>query len=235
VSIDGVPVADTAETQQSALAASDGVSHRFSVSAVDATGNVGPAAYAYLTLRDVTAPSIAGSFSAQATGATSIALAWAAASDNVAVVAYRLTRNGVPLPDLGGSATGFTDAGLLSGQTYTYTLTPVDAAGNAGPAATAAVSLKSLDVTAPSVPLDLRAVALSRRRISLSWAPSTDDYPGSLSYRVFRGRKRIATVTTLAYVDRPAVSGWYKYRVKAVDAAGNVSAFSVALWVKALP
>jgi hypothetical protein len=42
-------------------------------------------------------------------------------------------------------------------------------------------------------------------------------------------------VTSTGYVDRPSVSGWYKYRVKAVDAAGNVSAFSVALWVKALP
>jgi hypothetical protein len=79
----------------------------------------------------------------------------------------------------------------------------------------------------------LRAVALSRRRISLTWAASTDDRAGTLRYKVFRGRKRVATVTTLGYVDRPAVSGWYKYRVKAVDSAGNKSSFSVAVRIKA--
>jgi chitodextrinase len=158
---------------------------------------------------------------------------WSAATDNVGVVAYRLKRNGIRLPDLGPSAVTFADAGLTSGATYTYTLAAVDAAGNVGQAASVGVSLGSADVTPPTAPLDLRAVALSGRRISLTWAASTDDRAGTLRYRVFRGRKRVATVTTLGYVDRPAVSGWYKYRVKAVDSAGNVSSFSVAVRIKA--
>jgi fibronectin type 3 domain-containing protein len=233
VSIDGSPTATVFDIRLLALAVEDGVNHHFSVAALDAAGNVGPSVGTDLALPDVTVPSVAGSFSARATGATSVALAWAAATDNVGVDAYRLSRDGVPLVELGGSARSYTEAGLASSRSYTYTLTAVDAAGNQGGAVVAQVTLTAVDSIAPSVPLDLRAVALTRRRISLSWAPSTDNQPGSLSYRVFRGRKRIATVTTLSYVDRPAVSGWYKYRVKAVDAAGNVSSFSVAVWVKA--
>jgi chitodextrinase len=233
VSVDGLPVANTSATQQSGLVVSDGVRHVFSVSAVDGAGKVGPAAQASLTLPDVTAPSAAGSFSALATGASSVALSWSAATDNVGVTGYLLSRDGVRLAAVDSSIRGFTDTGATTNQAHTYTLIAIDAAGNRGATATAGATLVSTDVAPPSVPLDLRAVALSRRRISLSWGPSTDDQPGTLRYRVFRGRHRIATVTTTSYVDRPAVSGWYKYRVRAVDAAGNKSSFSVAVWVKA--
>jgi chitodextrinase len=233
VFVDGVVAASTSGIRLDGIAVSDGVVHVFSVAAVDAAGNVGPTAGMELALPDVTAPSTAVGFSAAPTGATSVALAWSAATDNVGVVAYRLKRNGIRLSDLGPSAVGLTDAGLTSGATYTYTLAAVDAAGNVGQAASVEVRVGSADVTPPTAPLDLRAVALSKRRISLTWAASTDDRPGSLRYKVFRGRKRVATVTTLSYVDRPAVSGWYKYRVKAVDSAGNVSSFSVAVRIKA--
>jgi osmoprotectant transport system permease protein len=45
---------------------------------------------------------------------------------------------------------------------------------------------------------------------------------------------RIATVTTTSYVDRPATAGWYTYKVRAVDAAGNRSAFSTTVSAKAV-
>ncbi len=233
VAVDDLAVATTTLTQLLALAVDDGVDHTFTVAAVDGAGNVGPAVSAHLSLPDVTAPSLAGSFSARATGPTSIALSWTAATDNVGVAGYRLLRDGAPLAELGGSARGYTDAGLASDASHTYTLMAVDGAGNLGPESVVQVKLTSVDVTAPSAPLGLSAVALSRRRISLTWQPSIDNQAGALSYRVFRGRIRIATVTTARYLDRPAVSGWYKYRVKAVDASGNVSSFSVAVWIKA--
>jgi hypothetical protein len=126
----------------------------------------------------------------------------------------------------------YTDFGVASGS-HTYSLAAVDAAGNVGATVDASVTLTNPDVTSPSVPLNLVATALSGRRISLTWSASTDDRPGVISYRVFRGRKRIAVVTSTSYLDRPALVGTYRYRVKAVDAAGNVSAFSIAVTVSA--
>jgi hypothetical protein len=82
------------------------------------------------------------------------------------------------------------------------------------------------DGTPPSVPQGLRAESQGYRRIALSWKPSTDDRAGTIRYRIFRNGVRIATVTTPSYVDRPATAGWYNYKVRAVDAAGNKSAFS---------
>jgi hypothetical protein len=50
--------------------------------------------------------------------------------------------------------------------------------------------------------------------------------PGPIDYAIFRGTKRIARVSDTSYVDRPASTGTYKYRVKAIDAAGNKSYFT---------
>ena len=233
--IDGALAVTTTATSLVGVAVSDGLGHLFAVDAVDGAGNVGQPATAELTLPDVTPPSGPGSFHATTTSATSIDLTWTAASDNIATVQYLVTRNGAPLADLDGSASGFSDAGLATDQTYTYTLTAVDAAGNAGPTMTTQATLVSIDVTPPSVPLNLSGIAQSGRRISLTWSASTDDRLGTIHYKVFRGRKRIATVSGTSFVDRPATVGWYRYRIRAVDAAGNVSSFSAAVWVKALP
>jgi chitodextrinase len=233
VSRDGAQVATTPNASYADAGLAQARTYQYSVTALDTATNSSVPLTGSIYLPDVTPPSAPGSFSALATGASSVALSWSAATDNVGVTGYRLSRDGVRLATVDGSIRAFTDTGATTNQAHTYTLIAIDAAGNRGATATAGVTLAATDVTPPSVPLNLRAVALSRRRISLSWAPSTDDQPGTLRYRVFRGRNRIATVTTTSYVDRPSVSGWYKYRVRAVDAAGNKSSFSVAVWVKA--
>lgn len=82
---------------------------------------------------DTTAPSSPGALTASAVGTAQLTLNWGAASDNVAVTGYRLTRDGTALP---GTVTGlsFTDTGLSPATTYSYTVQALDAAGNAGPA-----------------------------------------------------------------------------------------------------
>lgn len=85
---------------------------------------------------DTTAPSAPGTLTATGVGQTQLTLTWAAATDNVAVTGYRLTRNGTALP---GTVTGltFTDTGLSPATTYTYAVQALDAAGNVGPAGNA--------------------------------------------------------------------------------------------------
>jgi len=87
-------------------------------------------------------------------------------------------------------------------------------------------SIAQADVTPPSVPSELAGVSLGYRRVGLSWRPSTDDRTGTIRYRLFRNGVRIAKLTDTSFVDRPASPGTYRYKVRAVDRAGNKSAFS---------
>jgi chitodextrinase len=89
------------------------------------------------------------------------------------------------------------------------------------------------DTTPPSVPTGLKASA-SASSVALTWTPSTDNV-GVRGYRVLRNGVRIATVTGPSYVDTTvSPSTTYRYRVKAFDAAGNVSAASSRVIVTTL-
>lgn len=76
------------------------------------------------------------------THANHVSLMWSASSDNVGVTQYRVFRNGAQI----GTATGLTyeDMSVSAGQTYTYTVRAVDAAGNVSAASNA------LTVTTPT-------------------------------------------------------------------------------------
>jgi fibronectin type 3 domain-containing protein len=232
VSRGGVQIATTQQTQVVDSAAADGKLNSYAVRGFDAVGNVGPAVSASVTLPDVTAPS-APLLSATAGSSTSVQLKWTASTDNVGVTGYVVSRAGVAIASVGPGTTSYVDESLTLGRTYTYSVAARDAAGNVSTSLSATVALTTADVTPPSKPLGLVGQPLGRRRVSLTWQASTDDRQGTLRYQVFRGRRKIATVTETTYVDRPAKVGLYKYRVRAVDAAGNKSSFSAAIWVRA--
>jgi len=82
-----------------------------------------------------------------------------------------------------------------------------------------------VDTTPPAPPTNVRGESLGAREVRVRWTRSVDD-DGTMKYRVFRDGVRIATVSDAKYLDRPPSVGTYSYRLKAVDAAGNVSAFS---------
>lgn len=96
---------------------------------------------------DSTPPSTPGTLTASGIGQTQLTLSWGAASDNVAVTGYRITRNGIALP---ANVTGlsFTDTGLSPGTGYTYTVQALDAAGNLGPAGNS-LSVTTVAANAP--------------------------------------------------------------------------------------
>ena len=214
----------------------DGYGYRYEVRAEDVAGNLGPTVAATPTtilLPDVTSPSAPGSLSLATATTSSASLSWTAATDNVAVTGYRVSRDGALRATLAAAARSFSESGLTSG-TYLYEVAAFDAAGNLGPAMSSSVSLASTDTTAPSVPQKLSGTARDGRYVELNWVASTDDRPGPIEYRVLRDGKRIATVTTTSYTDRPASAGSYNYKVRAVDGAGNKSAFSSIISVRAV-
>ncbi|MCY7326550.1 MAG: RICIN domain-containing protein [Microbacteriaceae bacterium] len=77
---------------------------------------------------DSTSPSTPGAPVASATTATGTSIAWPPSTDNVAVTAYGVYRDGVLLATVAGAA--FTDSGLTAATTYRYTIVARDAAGN---------------------------------------------------------------------------------------------------------
>ncbi|WP_339248780.1 discoidin domain-containing protein [Paenibacillus sp. FSL R10-2796] len=82
------------------------------------------------------------------------------------------------------------------------------------------------DTQAPSDPTNLTATATSSSQISLSWTPSTDNV-GVTGYRVLRGGLEVGTPTDTSFSDTGLTAATaYSYTVKAVDAAGNLSANS---------
>jgi len=89
------------------------------------------------------------------------------------------------------------------------------------------------DTTPPTAPTNLTATAASVTQINLSWTASTDNV-GVTGYKVERcsgascsNFAQIATPTATTFNDTgltPSTS--YSYRVRATDAAGNLSTFS---------
>jgi F5/8 type C domain-containing protein/fibronectin type III domain protein/calcineurin-like phosphoesterase family protein len=86
------------------------------------------------TSGDTQAPTTPTGLTAGTTTATSVALTWNAATDNVGVAGYDILRNGTTTAT---SATpSYTDTGLTPDTSYTYSVRARDAAGNASPDST---------------------------------------------------------------------------------------------------
>ncbi|GAB7036948.1 MULTISPECIES: PQQ-dependent sugar dehydrogenase [Catenuloplanes] len=128
------------DTTSATLPVVGGATWGWYVNARDAAGNVSQAGPTVTVTppfceADREAPTTPGGLSATATG-TTVALSWAAATDDVAVTAYVVHRDGEPVGTVTGSAanppaTSFTDSGLRPRTGYRYTVLARDAQGNA--------------------------------------------------------------------------------------------------------
>src|SRR5207249_1209094 len=100
-----------------------------------------------------TAPS--GLAGAASTGPPRVDLPWAAATDNVGVASYEISRDGVVL----GTSTGTTyrDTGVTSDTAYVYSVIALDGAGNRSAAGT--VSITTPDLAPPTAPATVTANA----------------------------------------------------------------------------
>src|SRR6266850_307509 len=91
----------------------------------------------------------------------------------------------------------------------------------------------SSDTTPPSAPTNLTATVVSSSQINLSWAGSTDNV-GVTGYSIERcpgsactNFSQISTAAGTSHLDNGlAANTSYRYRVRATDAAGNLSTYS---------
>ena len=206
-----------------------GQTYTYAVRAIDAAVNLGDATSVSVTI-DVSPPAAPASLSAQWLGGPSrVELTWPAATDDLGVAAYEVSRDGTALGTT--TATAFTDNAIAPSTTYSYSVVAIDGGGNRSDPVSAPVTTPD-DAVAPSKPSGLTGKAQSGpRRVKLAWSPSTDDV-GVTAYRVYREGVTIATVGVTNYTDT-TVAGRTKYRyaVSALDAVGNESPLSATVKV----
>jgi chitodextrinase len=177
-----------------------------------------------------TAPTLAASGTTQ----TTTNLSWTGATDNVAVTAYDVYKDGVFFGST--TSTTFAVSGLTTSTTYAFTVKAKDAAGNASVASNT-VSVTTLapvvDTTAPTAPT-LSASGTTLTATNLSWSGATDNVAVT-GYDVYRdGILLGSTATTTYFVSGLTASTIYAFTVKAKDAAGNISVSSNTVSVTTL-
>jgi len=132
--------------------------------------------------------------------------------------------------------TGFSDSGRTASTSYSYRVRAADAPGNLSNYSNTApiITLSGPDTTPPTAPSGLVATASSGTQIGLTWTASTDNV-GVTGYRIERctgascaSFAQIGTTTGATTFSNTGLtaSTSYSYRVRATDAAGNLSNFS---------
>jgi chitodextrinase len=218
--------------------------YSYQVRATDAAGNLSDySAVASATTPpppDSENPTAPGLLVATPTVDGQIDLSWGAAGDNVGVAEYLVERcSGLACAgfvQIGTtSGTSYSDSGLAAATSYSYRVRAADAAGNRGAYSNVAtaLTLAAPDTTPPTAPSNLVPTVTSPDRIRLNWTASVDDV-GVSAYLVERckgitctGFVQVAVVANSPYEDTGLEPNTpYRYRVRAKDAAGNLSLYS---------
>jgi mono/diheme cytochrome c family protein/chitodextrinase len=183
-----------------------------------------------LTVRDTTAPSRPTNVVASASSGYPV-LTWSASTDNVGVAGYIIYRstNGTQGAEVGrtsASVRQWTETSFQEKVKYTYSLKAFDSAGNLSTLSALRGVTASQAPTVPSLTL-----GLSSGKPQLNWTASTDNV-GVTGYVIYRSTtggtgSEIARTSSLSFRDATAVARrQYTYNVRAIDAAGNLSARS---------
>lgn len=184
---------------------------------------------------DLIAPTAPSNAAASNIGTTTATISWGASTDNVGVTGYRIYNGSSEIANTSGAlSAGLT--GLTADTTYNLTVKAFDAAGNLSNASNT-VTFTTLEVSGPDLepptaPSSLHVMGtVTHNSVPLMWNASTDNV-GVAAYQIFRDGTLLATVTgtTLQYTASALNSSTtYVFTVKAIDAAGNVSAASNSL------
>ncbi len=157
---------------------------------------------------------------------TSAYLSWAAATDNVAVTAYKIYQDDLFIGST--SNRNITINNLSSSTSYDYFVTAIDAAGNESSNSNVVTitTLTPSDTTPPSNPSNLTASNIGETSVDLSWSISSDNV-GVTGYHIYQdGALALSSSNNSATIPGLANSTLYNFYITAFDAAGNESAAS---------
>jgi poly(3-hydroxybutyrate) depolymerase len=174
---------------------------------------------------NVTGPAAPAGLTVTGTTDTSVSLSWSAVSG---AASYNVYRNGTKVNASAVTGTTYTDTGLASGTTYSYTVAAVDSSGSVGAQSTAVNATTTGTPAGPPAPTGLSVTGTTNTSVSLSW----NAVSGAASYNVYRNGTKVNTsaVTGTSYTDTGlTASTAYSYTVAAVDSSGTVGAQSAAV------
>jgi hypothetical protein len=163
---------------------------------------------------DTTAPSTPGGLHSTGTGPGSIALAWTASTDNVAVTGYRVYEGSTVTATATGTSVSVT--GLLAGSSHTFTVTALDAAGNES-GHSAAVTATAGSGTLPGVAAPYVDMGAWPTPVLTQLSASTGLKQFSLGFVV----NGAAACTASWFNAFDPASGWGKSDLDAIRAAGG--------------
>lgn len=177
-----------------------------------------------LAADDLTPPSSPTNLSASLNDSNQVDLSWDAASDDIGVTGYAVTRDNSIIAI--AAETNHLDVNTTASTTYAYAVVAFDAAGNVSTMSTATsitTATSSVDTTIPSAPMDLMATVASSTQINLSWTASSDDV-GVTGYNIYQDDAWIASTTATTHeVMNLTASTSYEFFVRAYDADANMS------------
>lgn len=124
--------------------AANGADTQFRVVAVDKAGNWSEPME--VTPGDTEAPSVPGIPVMTGHGTRSVSFQWTAATDNVAVYAYEIWRDGDKITEVGRDTLAYRDTGLTEDSVYQYQVFARDRAGNRSEAAEVSLSTAALTI-----------------------------------------------------------------------------------------
>src|SRR6266704_2180254 len=213
-------------------------SYNYRVRATDASNNLGPYSNTASATTPANAPTAPTNLTAAAAGPVQINLSWTASTETGGTISQYLIERctGATCSNflqVGTSpTTTFNDTGLLGSTTYSYRVRATDASNNfSAYSNTASATTAAPTFTAPS---NLTATAASSTQINLSWTAATETGGTIIQYLIERCQgsgcssfAQVATSTTSTFNDTGLLAGTtYSYRVRATDAASNLSPYS---------
>ena len=201
-----------------------GNSYTYTVTAFDADANESdPSLGVTAIINDTTPPTVPGGLAITSSSESAVVISWDAATDNIGVTGYRVYRGGTLMETV--TSVSYTDNTVSPVNSYTYTVSAIDAAGNAS-AQSSGVTANITDITPPSAPGGLTVTSTAPSSVSISWNAASDNI-GVTAYRIYREGAILETSLALSYTDSDLSPGYsYTYAVSAIDEAGNESALS---------
>jgi phosphodiesterase/alkaline phosphatase D-like protein len=218
-------------------------SYSYRIRATDAAANLGPyspvASATTQSIPDTQPPTAPGTPVLAVVSNSQINLSWSPATDNVAVTGYLVERcagaNCTTFAQIATpSTTSLNDTGLTAATSYSYRIRATDAAANLGPySPVATATTQAQDTQPPTAPGAPVLTVVSSNQINLTWSAATDNVAvtGYLVERCAGANctafVQIATPNTTSFNDTGlAASTSYSYRIRATDAANNLSSYS---------